>query len=375
MQCAEYFGNRRDSPRDIKQIYGNVPSQLVKAREFVAARVQRGEAPSSDQVAARPVYRYPMIAVREIIANALVHRDYEHEDGLVHVRLFPDRLEISSPGDWYGRSIGEDRKYTLDDLRSQSIRRNFTLAQCLSWIKLVEGEGSGIPAAIADCISEKVPIPTVAKETGFVTVVVLPREDAPPSTASAFQAARSFHSHIEPRTGAVSRWVAGTTSNQRFVFLAFLSHVTLTPDGRPAVHELYGLSRYSSRSLNPLEDYQLRRRSTRRNVKLEPGQNRKENLATIEEVDLGLLVDNREVLEALSRLFRTVGHVEPVSRHSRGFGSMFDRAFRCASAFVSASKEEGVGEVEATVYYRNSIDLKLKSVYRVGGNLEPVPTH
>jgi tetratricopeptide (TPR) repeat protein/transcriptional regulator with XRE-family HTH domain len=176
VKCAHYSGTDRAASRDIATFDGTVPSQIVAARQFVADRVSSGEAPSDDSAQLTKVYDYPMVAVREIIANALVHRDYETAKACVHVRLFTDRLEVSSPGTWAGRDLDPKMQYNLSALVGQSIKRNYRLAHILSYIKLVEGEGSGLPAALRSCQAINSPMPTVLQEDGFVTVILRPRE-------------------------------------------------------------------------------------------------------------------------------------------------------------------------------------------------------
>ncbi|MEV6233708.1 ATP-binding protein, partial [Saccharopolyspora shandongensis] len=181
VKCVRYFGLDRADQREIETFEGTITDQIVAAREFVARHVRRGERPSDDQAEAVGVYDYPMIAVREIIANALVHRDYSTVDSCVHVRLFEDRLEISSPGSWLGRDLPAGNERNLADLDGQSIKRNFRLAHVLSWVRLVEGEGSGIPSALRDCKNTGSRIPTVVQEQMFITVTLRPR---PPGDVS-----------------------------------------------------------------------------------------------------------------------------------------------------------------------------------------------
>ncbi|HEX2743931.1 MAG TPA: tetratricopeptide repeat protein [Streptosporangiaceae bacterium] len=178
VKCARYHGDDRAASRDMETFEGPVPAQIVAARQFVADRVRTGEAPSADQAQSASIYDYPMVAVREIIANALVHRDYMSTHSCVHVRLFPDRLEVSSPGSWLGQDLQPDVEYKLADLPGHSLKRNFRLAHILSWIRLVEGEGSGIPATLHACRTESSPPPTVVQQQGFVTVT-LRRKDQP----------------------------------------------------------------------------------------------------------------------------------------------------------------------------------------------------
>jgi predicted HTH transcriptional regulator len=55
----------------------------------------------------------------------------------------------------------------------------------LSWIRLVEGEGSGIPTALNDCRNTSSTEPTVVQEHGFVTVTLRRREPRHPKSLSA----------------------------------------------------------------------------------------------------------------------------------------------------------------------------------------------
>ncbi|MFI6334290.1 tetratricopeptide repeat protein [Streptomyces sp. NPDC050535] len=179
VKCVRYYGVDRGARRVIETYEGNTPEQIVAAREFVARHTRRDEGPSSQGAQSVIEHGYPMIAVREVIANALVHRDYSVRDACVHVRLFEDRLEISSPGRWLGHEFPTEEPCGLAQLEGQSRKRNFRLAHALSWVRLVEGEGSGIPSALRDCRQTDSPTPTVSQQQGFITVTLRPRPDIP----------------------------------------------------------------------------------------------------------------------------------------------------------------------------------------------------
>ena len=52
------------------------------------------------------VPEYPMKALREAVANALIHRDYSisRESAYIYVQIYDDRIEIINPGDLYGNN-------------------------------------------------------------------------------------------------------------------------------------------------------------------------------------------------------------------------------------------------------------------------------
>jgi tetratricopeptide (TPR) repeat protein len=189
VMCVCYHGVDRASRREIVSENGNVRRQIDGALRFVADRVQHGEAPRAGSAQSEPVYDLPMVAVREIVANAVVHRDYAAHDRCVHVRLFPDRLEVSSPGEWRGRDLEVGVARDLGALAGQSVRPNARLARVLSWIRIVEGEGSGIPMAVRDCEAHGMDAPVVVQDDqGFVTVTIRrsERADEPAMSRSAW---------------------------------------------------------------------------------------------------------------------------------------------------------------------------------------------
>lgn len=98
-------------------------------------------------------WEYPEEAIRELVANALMHRDYHPlaHGTQVRVSLYPDRLEVSSPGGLHGPVSRED---LLAEPVSSS--RNARLAKLLEDVEIestsrtvCENRGSGLLATAA----------------------------------------------------------------------------------------------------------------------------------------------------------------------------------------------------------------------------------
>ena len=88
------------------------------------------------------VPHYPMKALREAIANALIHRDYStNTDGAyIYLRIFDNRIEILNPGGLYGNN-------RLENLGSDNILevRNNTIIRLLEdTTDIVENRHTGI---------------------------------------------------------------------------------------------------------------------------------------------------------------------------------------------------------------------------------------
>ena len=99
-QCVVYSGKTKASGRTREQLDGPILSQMEMARNFVAKHTPSVENPTPNSMKAEVRYMYPMVCLREIIANALCHRDYSDQSRMTYVRVFSNRIEVSSPGDW-----------------------------------------------------------------------------------------------------------------------------------------------------------------------------------------------------------------------------------------------------------------------------------
>lgn len=78
---------------------------------------------------------YPLIAIRELIANALIHQDLDVSGATVMVEIYTDRIEISNPG-----LPGVQPERFIDEYRC----RNEPLADLMRRFGICEEKGSGI---------------------------------------------------------------------------------------------------------------------------------------------------------------------------------------------------------------------------------------
>jgi hypothetical protein len=181
VQCVRFHGTTKGDKLESIELRDTVPEIIVRARDFVANLATLGEMPTATGAYAEPTYKYPMLAIREIIANAVVHRDYESQLSCVQIHVFTDRIEIINPGSWGTVPPVAESEYLLGQLSQHSRRCNFRLAQTLTWSRLVEGVGAGLPRALDDCAAGGAPEPTVTVRDGMVTVTIFPY---PPAVGS-----------------------------------------------------------------------------------------------------------------------------------------------------------------------------------------------
>jgi ATP-dependent DNA helicase RecG len=137
---AAHFPGVAFSDRFIKQdISGTIPEQLRGAEAFVQANLRkvvrlvgltRQEGPE-----------YPLDAVRELLVNAVAHRDYNLQGDNIHLNIFSDRLEVQSPGRLPG-------PVTLDNLLDARFSRNAVIVQVLSDMGFIERLGYGLDRVV-----------------------------------------------------------------------------------------------------------------------------------------------------------------------------------------------------------------------------------
>lgn len=104
---------------DNERITGSIPEMLEDAVDFVR-RNCRTKIIIDENGFRRDVPEYPIIAVREAILNALVHRDYSiHTENIpIRIEMYRDHMEIKSSGGLYGK-ITENRYSGIPTIRKE----------------------------------------------------------------------------------------------------------------------------------------------------------------------------------------------------------------------------------------------------------------
>ena len=98
LRVARFRGLDRSEFLDNRQFIGNAFTLLANAERFlrdtlpIASRFESGRMARIDE----PLY--PPLAMREVLANALCHRDYALGGGSIGVAVYDDRLEVTSTG-------------------------------------------------------------------------------------------------------------------------------------------------------------------------------------------------------------------------------------------------------------------------------------
>ena len=110
---------------------------------------------------------YPTEAVREAIVNAIIHRDYQIIGSEIHIDMFDDRVEITSPGGMLDGNMIQN----MDITKIASIRRNKIISDIFNRLHFMDRRGSGLIRILnsyKDCVNK----PTFTSDTSSFKVVL-----------------------------------------------------------------------------------------------------------------------------------------------------------------------------------------------------------
>lgn len=120
-------------------------------------------------------WQYPLEAIREIILNMIVHRNYQSPADSI-VKVYPDKIEFFNPG-----LLPEE--ITIADLLNNNYRstpRNKVIADFCKDLGLIEKYGSDIRRVITMCQEEGMEIPKISQMSNGVNVTFIAKEKATP---------------------------------------------------------------------------------------------------------------------------------------------------------------------------------------------------
>lgn len=165
MGALDIAGNRF---LDSKRIEGTLPDMLDGAISFVRTNMRTATKIDPKTGKRIDVPQYPVIAVREAVLNALVHRDYSfHTEGMpIQLVMYSDRMEITNPGGLYGR-------LTVDQLgQEQPDTRNPALVTAMETLGKTENRYSGIPTIRYAMKESSLPAPLFIDTRGTFKVIL-----------------------------------------------------------------------------------------------------------------------------------------------------------------------------------------------------------
>lgn len=112
----------------------------------------------------KSVPMFPELAVRELVANALIHQDFFITGAGPMVEIFDDRIEITNPGE----PLVDTQRFVDTPPRS----RNEALASLMRRFRICEERGSGIDKVVSQVELFQLPAPLFESPEGFTRAVL-----------------------------------------------------------------------------------------------------------------------------------------------------------------------------------------------------------
>jgi len=117
----------------------------------------------------RTVPMFPELAVRELVANALIHQDFFMTGAGPMVEIFDDRIEITNPGE----PLVDTQRFVDTPPRS----RNEALASMMRRFGICEERGSGIDKVVFQVEFYQLPAPLFESPEGSTRTVLFAHRD------------------------------------------------------------------------------------------------------------------------------------------------------------------------------------------------------
>ncbi|MFZ4683438.1 MAG: ATP-binding protein [Terrimicrobiaceae bacterium] len=155
-----------DPVTDEAEISGTISDMLRRLDEKLAAHLTTSVNFTSQdkEVRSSP---YPMVALQQLVRNAVMHRTYEDTNAPVRVYWFDDRIEISNPGGPYGSITAKNFGQP-----GHADYRNPQLASAFKVLGYAQRFGAGIFIAREALAKNGNPPPEFQIEDNFIAVII-----------------------------------------------------------------------------------------------------------------------------------------------------------------------------------------------------------
>ena len=153
--------------KDSARSKSNLVEQVEEVMQFVKKHINMAVIISPNQIENIQRWDYPLDAIREIVLNMIIHRDYRASADSI-VKILPDRMEFYNPG-----KLPDGME--IEDLMSNHYRsqpRNKQIADVFKDMGEIEKYGSGIGRVVRAFLEEGHPAPEWQQISGGIMVTV-----------------------------------------------------------------------------------------------------------------------------------------------------------------------------------------------------------
>jgi ATP-dependent DNA helicase RecG len=162
--AARFAGETMSDTFTRQDILGTLPDQIRRAETFLVDNLRKGVQLGST-MARDERFEYPLEAARELVVNAVAHRDYSIKGDSIRLFLFSNRMEVTSPG-------GLPGPVTIANIKDERFSRNPAIVQVLSDMGFIERLGYGVDRVIALMRQQSLREPEFEETAGGFRVIL-----------------------------------------------------------------------------------------------------------------------------------------------------------------------------------------------------------
>ena len=134
---ARYMGTAVGGEKlDYKEFRGNLFEQIDHCYAYLMEHTAMMSRLSPGDIKRTDLPEYGRFSLRELVTNAVCHRDYEDQCGKIIIKMFDDKIEFSNIG-------GLPEGVTAKNITSSQYSRNPVIASLLAKVNYIEEMGEG----------------------------------------------------------------------------------------------------------------------------------------------------------------------------------------------------------------------------------------
>jgi len=179
VRCIKIDGTELSSPiiKDEKECDGNLIEIIESTLDFIRSNIKK----EAQVVGALTDYKfeYPELAFREVIINAVIHRDYFEENLETKVLIFDNRIEVRSPGKFLQNCLE-------NGVPLNHYPRNQLIAELMQKCEYGDKIGFGVRRILDEMQKRGRKLPTFNDESGSVIVTLWNKNARLDEIANAF---------------------------------------------------------------------------------------------------------------------------------------------------------------------------------------------